>query len=212
MFLWTFTHIKLASHKSKLHLPGVTSLVTKCTFLSVASTLASTSLHFSSRVFAAEKYDLTHHKMFLHLEAGPRMCEAIIKHCKNCECCPVSLLIVKSQRLSEFRFSIVRIVISVSNVAIPAKDSLWMNGVSASDKVVTAWLTTSMIYKEFLVCENPGHVCKEYEIWRSGKFYQYITQGDVWDHISYSEKILPKCLRRNDMHEIRTFCPTQIWK
>ena len=116
MFLWTFTHIKLASHKSKLHLPAVTSLVTKCTFLSVASTLASTSLHFSSRVFAAEKYDLTHHKMFLHLEAGPRMCEAIIKHCKNCECCPVSLLIVKSQRLSEFRFSIVRIVISVSNV------------------------------------------------------------------------------------------------
>ena len=100
MFLWTFTHIKLASHKSKLHLPGVTSLVTKCTFLSVASTLASTSLHFSSRVFAAEKYDLTHHKMFLHLEAGPRMCEAIIKHCKNCECCPVSLLIVKQQRLS----------------------------------------------------------------------------------------------------------------
>ena len=40
------------------------------------------------------------------------------KHRKNCKCCPVSLLIARSQRLSEFRFSIVRIVISVSNVAI----------------------------------------------------------------------------------------------
>ena len=35
---------------------------------------------------------------------------------KNCECCPVSQLIVRSQRFHEFRFSIVRIVVSVSNV------------------------------------------------------------------------------------------------
>ena len=42
--------------------------------------------------------------------------KASIKHRKNCECCPVSLLMVRSQRLSEFRFSIVRII-SVSNVA-----------------------------------------------------------------------------------------------
>ena len=39
------------------------------------------------------------------------------KHCKNCKCCPASLLIVRSQRWSELRFSIVRIVISVSSVA-----------------------------------------------------------------------------------------------
>ena len=39
------------------------------------------------------------------------------KYRKNCECCSVSLFIVRSQRLSEFRFSIGRIVISLSNVA-----------------------------------------------------------------------------------------------
>ena len=48
----------------------------------------------------------------------------IVKRRKNCECCPVPLLIVRSQRLSEFRFSIVRIVISVSNVTI-LQDCLW---------------------------------------------------------------------------------------
>ena len=38
------------------------------------------------------------------------------KHRKNCKCCPAWLLIVRSQRWSELRFSIVRILISVSNV------------------------------------------------------------------------------------------------
>ena len=43
------------------------------------------------------------------------------KHRKNCECCPVSLLIVRSKKdCHDFRFSIVRIVFSVSNVT-----SLW---------------------------------------------------------------------------------------
>ena len=45
---------------------------------------------------------------------------AITKHCKNCECCPLSLLIVKYYiDCHEFRFSIVRIVVSVSNVTNP---------------------------------------------------------------------------------------------
>ena len=42
------------------------------------------------------------------------------KHRKNCECCPVSLLIVRQKDCYKIRFSIVRIVISVSNVT-----SLW---------------------------------------------------------------------------------------
>ena len=35
------------------------------------------------------------------------------KHRKNCKCCPVSLLIFRSQRFHEFRFTIVRIVFNV---------------------------------------------------------------------------------------------------
>ena len=40
------------------------------------------------------------------------------KHRKNCECCPMSQLIVNKD-CHEFRFSIVSIVISVSNVKSP---------------------------------------------------------------------------------------------
>ena len=69
------------------------------------------------------------HNVLLHFAAIHLIRD--FKHRKNCECCPVSLLIVRSQRLSwifqilncqnyGFRFSIVRIVISVSMVT-----SLW---------------------------------------------------------------------------------------
>ena len=50
----------------------------------------------------------------------PTLAVSFTEHRKNCECCPVSLLIViviviVKQDCHEFRFSIVRIVISVSN-------------------------------------------------------------------------------------------------
>ena len=59
---------------------------------------------------------------------------ALIKHRKNCECCPVSLLIVTSQRLSEFRFAIVRNVISVLNV--PSLQDCLLNYQNFKKKIV----------------------------------------------------------------------------
>ena len=41
---------------------------------------------------------------------------SILKHRKNCECCPMSLLLSGNKECHEFGFSIVRIVISASTV------------------------------------------------------------------------------------------------
>ena len=51
-----------------------------------------------------------------------------LKHCKNCEPCSLSLLIVGNKDCHEFSFSTVRIVIRVSNVKMVKNYQMVKNG------------------------------------------------------------------------------------
>ena len=59
------------------------------------------------------------------------------------------------------------------------------------------WKTQGLVGRKLENIEMGGlqlkiRLCKEYEIWPSGKFYQYITLADVWDYIIVPYKISPK--------------------
>ena len=57
------------------------------------------------------------------------------KHRKNYEYCPVSLLIVRYKDCHEFRFSIVRTVISLSNLKVHKSLTVLLKGVRVGTKV-----------------------------------------------------------------------------
>ena len=99
-----FSHIVIISN------PNLSRVLLLGDRRKVSGSLQKTNLSHEGSIFLRRK-KVTQNSKLGFFYSSP-------KHCKNCECCPVSLLIVRSQRLSEFRFSI-RIVISVPNINSP---------------------------------------------------------------------------------------------